>query len=280
MIFLKNKGDGLALEKIKLQLLKDSEKGFEVWNETNHKFPFVINLPHSGCYVSKEMQRQMLDHVILPNMDWYLPQLYAFLKELGFTTIINKVSRYEIDPNRSLQDRSPKYTYSKNLVYWKTTFGDEIYRQQLANEEVERRIHEIYLPYHEQIQKAIQEKQKHFPKVYVLDLHSFGKEVRADIVLGNHNGKTTSDKFLQTVSNLLRAEEFIVKQNEPYSGGYITRHYGENPQVCEVLQIELSYSTYIEKRAFNKEEFPLIDQEVFDIAQEKMKHFFEQLKQI
>lgn len=270
--------ESVELEKAKLEIWKDKEKGFEIWNQEKHDLPFIIDLPHSGCMVSKGMYQQMLDNVVLSNMDWYLPQLYYFLKELGFTTIVNHISRYEIDPNRSLKDRSPKYSYSKNLVYWKTTFGDEIYPEQLTREEVDRRIKDIYSPYHEQIEKAIAEKKKHFDKVYLLDLHSFGKDVSADIVLGNSNGKTTSDYFFQKVSDLLEAEGFCVKHNVPYSGGYITRYYGSSPQECEALQIELSYNAYIDKRNFGKEEFPTINEQVFKEAQEKMRHFFEQLK--
>jgi len=266
------------LEKAKLEILKENEKGYETFNLDKHELPFVINLPHSGWAVSKEMYDRMLDSVILPSMDWYLPQLYSFLEELGFTTIVNHISRYEIDPNRSVKDRSPRYTYSKNLVYWKTTFGDEIYPEQLSREEVDRRIQNIYVPYHEEIAKAIAEKKKHFSKVYLLDLHSFGKEVGADIVLGNNRGETTSKDFFEKVSNLLEAEGFCVKQNEPYSGGYITRYYGCNPQECEALQIELSYAAYIAKRKFEKEEFPTINETVFQATQKKMRNFFEQLK--
>ena len=93
----------------------------------------------------------------------------------------------------------------------------------------------------------MQEKLKYFDKVYLIDLHSFGRDLSADIILGNDEGKTTSDSFIELIGNLLKDEGFRVKTNVPYSGGYITKHYGNKLENCEALQIELWYGAYIDK---------------------------------
>lgn len=257
-----------------VKILNENIDKIETINLNNHKLPVIISIPHSGIYLSKNMYDNLLDNIILPNMDWYLPQLYTFLKELDFTIIINNVSRYVIDPNRSISSEIKEQgTYIDNFVYTKTTFGKEMYKIKLNKEEIENRINEFYNPYHQTIQKAIDSKLKHFNKVYLIDLHSFGRDVSADIVLGNDNGNTTSDSFLQIVNKLLLDEGFKVKNNKPYSGGYITKHYG-NKSSCEALQIELWYQTYINKRDFKEEELPDICQELFENAQHNMKNFF------
>lgn len=77
------------------------------------------------------MKDNLLDNVIFSNIDWYLPQLYSFLDKLGFTTIINNITRYEIDPNRDIKNQNKEISYVENFIYTKTTFGDEIYRKEL-----------------------------------------------------------------------------------------------------------------------------------------------------
>ena len=60
-------------------------KPYLIYNSENHRFPLVVSIPHSGTQLTREMQETFLPDVVLSNMDWYLPQLYAFLVELTRT---------------------------------------------------------------------------------------------------------------------------------------------------------------------------------------------------
>ena len=71
---------------------------------------------------------------------------------------------------------------------------------------------------------------------------------------------------------------FKVQNNIPYSGGYITKYYGNKIKDCEAIQLELSYQSYIDSRSFNEEEFPNIDTELFKKTQMRMEKFFMNLK--
>ena len=261
-----------------IEILNDKTKKIETFNLTNHELPFVISIPHSGTYISERMNGKLLDNVIFSSMDWYLPELYSFLDELGFTTIINNVSRYEIDLNRDVNNKNIGESFIHNLIYTKTTFGDNMYNRELDSDDIEYRINEFYIPYHEAINDALQEKLKYFDKVYLIDLHSFGKKLEADFILGNDNGKTTSDEFVQLIETLLMNEGYSVKENAPYKGGYITKHYGNEIEKCEALQIEIWYGKYIEQTDVKNEQFPYIDEKLFKIAQKKMRSFFTNLK--
>ena len=76
------------------------------------------------------------------------------------------------------------------------------------------------------------------------------------------------------MDKLLKEQGFYVQNNVPYSGGYITRHYGNSINKCEALQIELSYKAYIDNREFLEEEFPNINEVLFKNTQKKMKTVF------
>lgn len=258
--------------------LLNLEDRFTVLNKDNHEIPIVISIPHSGLLLTKEMTNNLVDDLILPNADWYLPKLYSFLEKLGFTVIINNMSRYVIDPNRDINLDIKDESYIHNFVYPVTTFGDEIYKEDISYTEVMERVEKYYLPYHSLIKEALEEKFKYFDKVYLLDLHSFGNDLGVDIVLGNDYGKTSSDDTFYLVKDLLNKYYFKVLENDHFRGGYITRYYGCEYPNCEALQLELCYKSYIFNREYGNEELPLIDEETFKNAQERMKRFFSDLK--
>lgn len=242
----------------------------KIWNEENNNLPIVVSIPHSGTYIPEGMKKQLQENILLPNMDWYLEELYFFLKELGITTIINSTSRYVVDVNRKIET-SEEDSYSKNYVYFKTTFGEEMYKELPNQKEILKRIDEYYVPYHQKLRALIEEKKKHFSKVYLIDLHSFGRDLKVDIVLGNNNGNTTSNSFFLAVQNSLERLGFQVSSNTPYSGGYIIREYADKK--VETIQIELNYQKYIDKKIFGKEEFPPINQSLFLETQKQLKDF-------
>lgn len=246
----------------------------EIWNDGKNKIPIIVSMPHSGTYIPQTMKENLVDNLILANMDWYLPNLYSFLKDLEITTIINNVSRYVIDPNREITD-SINTSYVNNYVYTKTTFNNPIYNTDLEDEEIRDRITKYYTPYHQALEKLINAKLSYFNKIYLIDLHSFGKDIDANIVLGNRNGQTLNKEFTTSIKNALEKLDFIVSLNNSYSGGYITKKYANNK--VETLQLELSYKKYIDDRTFVNEDFPKINKTLFTETQEKLKCFFEKM---
>lgn len=246
----------------------------EIWNENKNIYPIIVSIPHSGTYLPKEMIDNLIDNILLPNMDWYLPKLYLFLQNLGITTLVNNVSRYVIDTNREITD-CKNDSYVQNYIYTKTTFNHEMYKRVLNNNEITYRIKEYYNPYHDFITNLINDKLTKFNKIYLIDLHSFGKDIEEDIVLGNKNYKTASYEFTDLIKDSLEKNEFKISLNKPYSGGYIVKKYAS--ENVETIQIELSYKKYIENRIFENETFPKIDNNLFNKTQEQLKGFFEEL---
>ena len=161
------------------------------------------------------------------------------------------------------------------ITYTKTTFNNEMYKRVLNNNEINYRIKEYYTPYHDFITNLINDKLTKFNKVYLIDLHSFGKDIEEDIVLGNKNYKTASYEFTDLIKDSLEKNEFKISLNKPYSGGYIVKKYAS--ENVETIQIELNYKKYIENRIFENEAFPKIDNNLFNKTQEKLKNFFEEL---
>ena len=104
------------------RIMNDRESPVCVLNRDLHDLPVVISIPHSGVSMTDLMAQNLRKDAILANMDWYLPELYNFLENMGFTVVINRMSRYVIDPNRDLAGGTQQ-NYTKALIYEKTTFG-------------------------------------------------------------------------------------------------------------------------------------------------------------
>lgn len=255
------------------KILDKSVEAITIINGNNNKLPFVISIPHSGLYITKEMNDNLRDNVILSNSDWYLIELYSFLEELGFTVVINNINRYVIDPNRELKLDEGE-DYSKSLIYLKTTFSKEIYKIKPRKKEIAKRISQYYNPYHAELQKQINIKLNKFDKVILIDLHSFGKNVNSDIVLGNNNHETMSKETFNKIKNCFENSGFCINENTPFRGGYITRKYGISNGKCESIQIELSYKKYIDNRQFMEEESPKVNELIMNICKDKLKETF------
>lgn len=257
------------------ELFTSDDELFTCYNLNCHDLPFVISIPHSGTKITKQMNDQLLDDAVLANMDWYLPKLYDFLKDLRFTIIINNISRYVIDPNRKI-NACIGTSYTTNLIYKETTQGYPMYKNNIINDEINERITAFYKPYHEMIQGAINEKLRYYNTVYLIDLHSFGRNEGGDVIIGNRHGKTASNDYFKLIRGLLENQDFKVIENIPFSGGYITSHYGKQER-CEAIQIELWYQKYIDKREFGNEELPIINSKLFKETKQKMYCFFLEL---
>lgn len=238
----------------------------------------IASIPHGSSRVTEEMKKMMKDKAILTNNDWFLNELYSFLIELDITSLSADYSRYVIDVNRSLEKKLHMGSYSKSLVYMKTTFNKNIYEMPLSMEEIENRINDIYLPYHHLLRNEINRILKKMNKVYLFDLHSFYAQSTADVVLGTREGNTCSQRFLDVVYRAFTSEDFKVKiDEEGLRGGYIVSQYSTIDGV-EAIQVELRYTTYIENRFYGEEELIEKNDVLFNSTRERLKRVFAKIK--
>ena len=237
--------------------------------------PIIANLPHSGLKVPKHIAKTFTpEHLSsLPNSDWHLQPLYEFLPELGITVLQANYSRYIVDLNRALKPPSFGSFWSA-VVPEQTAFKKPIYLEKPNSADVRSRIETYYRPYHQQLTELLNQTISQFGQVYLFDLHSFIGLITEDICLGNANGKTCSEQLLSQVNRSLAEQEYQVVNNKVFSGGYITRHYGQQPDV-EALQIELRYHNYLPQDQLNIAQIPTYQGPQFDLAQNKLKAAFQ-----
>ena len=237
--------------------------------------PIIANLPHSGLRVPEHIAKTFTleQQNSLPNSDWHLQPLYSFLPDLGITVLQANYSRYVVDLNRAL--KPPLFgSFWSAVVPEETAFKKPVYIEKPSREDVRSRIKTYYTPYHKQLSALLSQTLSQFGKAYLFDLHSFMGLITEDICLGNADGKTCSEALLTQVNNSLAQQDYQVVNNKVFTGGFITRHYGEQPDI-EALQIELRYTNYLPSDQLEINKIPTYQGPQFDLAQQKLKRAFQ-----
>ena len=248
---------------------------------TQDKHPIVANIPHCGTYIPHSIRKNFKrdPKPVLVSHDWYLDRLYDFLPALGVTVLYANYSRYVVDLERDIA--APNFgSFMSSIVYEDTMWGKTLYEIEPTQSEVEGRINQYYIPYHEQLGELLSMMIGEFGRAYLLDLHSFfghpyvdASEISTEVELGNRHGTTCSEHFIVCFEKALRTHGFRVASNELWRGGYIAQHYGSMDNV-ECLSIEMRLPVYLDQEYFGEEEVTEWDSDRFRIAKSRLRKVF------
>ncbi|MEJ6588317.1 MAG: N-formylglutamate amidohydrolase [Crocinitomicaceae bacterium] len=235
---------------------------FQIFKPKITKAPFLLSIPHCGTSFPNEIKDNYNANLISSpdDTDWYLETLYDFAEELGVTVIKAVYSRWVIDLNRTPQNQS---LYNDGRIITSlcptTTFlGEKLYKKdayQPNSLEIERRLENYYWPYHHKIDALIDELKSEFGQVVFWDAHSIRRNVQTiqrdnfpDLILGNNDQKTASQPIIDLCLKSLGSQNFELKHNTPFKGGYITRSKGEPEANIHALQLEMCKDLYMSNK--------------------------------
>src|SRR5215475_3264803 len=233
--------------------------------------PVIASVPHAGLYVPPEIDRLFEERhrQWLRNTDWYLPQLYSFLPELGVTMVEATHSRYVVDLNR---DPSGEMygSFARAVIAEKTADGAPVYAEPQDPRLLADRVDAYHAPYHEILHGTLAETVNRFGHALLLDLHSFMGPIHNDVCIGDRWGSSCSTDMSDAFHDAFNAEGFDVVRNAPFAGGHIVRNHA-NPPTVEALQIELRYTTYLDCSAIDEPGRPLYDPSRIIAAQARLR---------
>lgn len=230
------------------------------------RVPVLLSIPHCGTAFPSEIQDQYRPQALadLDDTDWYVDRLYDFAAGMGITMITAKYHRWVIDLNRQ-PDSMPLYTDGRvitDLVPTTDFLGNPIYQNHLPDyAEIQRRIEQYFMPYHLQIEATLTDLQAQFGAVLLYDAHSIRQSVPTirkerfpDIILGDNNGLAAHASLIRVALENLTTGKYQVNHNDPFKGGYITRHFGNPAQNRHALQLERTKVHYLDdtEREYDK----------------------------
>ena len=257
--------------------------------------PLVFASPHSGRNYSPEFQRAArLDAAGLRRSeDSFVDELFGLAPLHGAPMIAATFPRAYCDPNREAWELDPAM-FDDALPPWVNTTsprvgaglgtiarvvasGEAIYRGKLRFSEAAERIRACWEPYHLGLSGLIEATRLQFGACLLIDCHSMpgpgskqsGIAGSPDFVLGDAHGTTCSSRVTRRVEAVLTGFGYQVRRNDPYAGGYVTRHYGRPREHVHALQIEIARGLYMCESRFERTgAFETIRQHLGELATE------------
>jgi len=218
--------------------------------------PLLVSIPHAGTGLPERVVTGMTSAArALPDTDWFVDRLYDFLGALDATVIVATHSRYLIDLNRAPDD-TPLYPgqAGSGLCPTATFAGESIY---LGGEpdaaEMSWRRSEFWQPYHDRIRVELDRLRARHERVVLWDAHSIRSEVPMlfdgelpVINLGTNCGRACSRSLAdQLLAAAGRTPVFPAVLDGRFTGGYITRAYGDPDRGVHAVQLELAQRSYM-----------------------------------
>lgn len=220
--------------------------------------PLLISIPHDGRQLPPDMRAGMTPAgLALPDTDWHVAKLYGFAASIGASVITARYSRYVVDLNRPASDEQLyPGQLSTGLCPQRTFSGDAIYRDGEAVSDVIRaaRVTTYWRPYHEQIAATLQELQKTHGYALLWDAHSIISKVPAlfdgelpELNLGTNKGQSCAAPIEAALQSVAGMSPYSTVCNGRFTGGYITRNYGQPAHNVHAVQLEIAQRSYMDE---------------------------------
>lgn len=233
--------------------------------------PVVVEVPHAGLLVDPLSLATLAAPArsLGRDADLYVDELYQAAPELGASLLVAQLSRYVCDLNRSEHDIDSRAAEGGTAasaphgLVWRTTTEDRpALLAPLSRDELERRLDEIYRPYHQKLTDLIEAKKRRFGFAILLCAHSmpsFGRaghsdpgQARADIVPGTRGGTSTQVAVRHVTEETAELFGYTLRHDDPYKGGFSTAHYGRPAHGVHAIQIEIARRLYMDEQRLAK----------------------------
>ncbi|MGE0224506.1 MAG: N-formylglutamate amidohydrolase [Acetobacteraceae bacterium] len=235
--------------------------------------PVIFASPHSGrVYTETFLAASRLDALGLRRSeDSFVDDLFAAAPEHGAPLLSATFPRAWCDVNREAWELDPAM-FADPLPPWVNTTsarvgaglgtiarvvasGEGIYRGKLRFADAEERVETCWRPFHDTLTALISATYAMYGFCLLIDCHSMpsaGHMSRSglrqpDFILGDAHGTACSPRITRFVERTLSDLGYTVRRNDPYAGGFITRHYGRPRERIHALQIEVARSLYMDE---------------------------------
>ncbi len=234
---------------------------FEILAPSAAPSRIVGHVPHAATTIPAAVRAGLLlddaalEAELLRMTDRHTDRLFAWVRDLGGSLFINRVSRLVVDPERFADDDAePMAAVGQGAVYTRTSLGTPL----RAEDPVERArlMARWYVPYHAALADLVAATVDAFGGCLVLDAHSFATVPlpsepdrdpdRPDVCLGT-DPVHTPRALVEALRARLEGEGFRVAVDRPFSGSLVPiPWYGQDDRVASVM-LEVRRGTHMEE---------------------------------
>ncbi len=234
--------------------------------------PIILASPHSGrAYPPDFVAESRLDALSLRRSeDSFVEELFGGAPARGIPLLAATFPRVYLDVNREaweldpamfdgplpewVNSGSPRVGAGLGTIARVVASGEPVYRGRLSFEAAAGRVRDLWQPYHAALSGMIADTVTDFGACLLLDCHSMpalpgdrpGTRA-ADVVLGDAHGTAAAPRATRAVEEALADLGYRVRRNDPYAGGFVTRHYGRPRDRVHVVQIEVARGLYMDE---------------------------------
>ena len=220
--------------------------------------PVVVSFPHTGIMIPAGIEARLVSPWLArKDADWWVDDLYDFVRALGITTVRTALSRSVVDVNRDPSGRSLYPGAHTTGLCPVTTFDHEpLYLPGLAPDaaDVAQRVASWFTPYHAALEAELGRLNAAHPRVVLYDAHSIRSRIPQlfdgelpQFNIGTNDGESCDLALTTAVESACAAAGRTHVVNGRFKGGWITRHYGDPARGVHALQMELACRGYLEE---------------------------------
>jgi N-formylglutamate deformylase len=239
--------------------------------------PVVFSSPHSGRdYSDAFMATARLDQATLRRSeDSYVDEIFAAAPLHGAPLIAATFPRAFCDVNREAWELDPAM-FEDILPPWVNTTsarvgaglgtiarvvanGEAIYGIRLRFADAQSRVRACWQPYHDALSELIGQTVAQFGVCLLIDCHSMpatattNRRPPPDIVLGDAHGSACAPAITRAMDRFFDSRGYLTRRNDPYAGGYVTRHYGRPRNGVHAIQIEIARALYMDETSLERQ---------------------------
>ena len=232
----------------------------------------IFASPHSGrAYPPEFLSASVLDErSIRSSEDAFVDMLFAAAPVFGAPLLKANAPRAYVDLNRGADELDPavidglktslanaRVSSGLGVIPRVVSNGRAIYRGKITRAEADRRLSEVWHPYHITLSRLTSDNLRRFGESILIDCHSMPHEAietfvragapRPDIVLGDRFGSAASASIVALVEAAFVRQGFRVARNAPFSGAYIVQTYGRPARHQHAVQVEIDRALYMDE---------------------------------
>ncbi|HKT85631.1 MAG TPA: N-formylglutamate deformylase [Novosphingobium sp.] len=222
---------------------------------TRGEAPLIICFPHGGTTIPREIEARLVSPWLArKDADWHIAELYAFVHDLGATTVRTALSRTVIDCNRDPSGASLYPGQATTALCPAETFdGEPLYGAcPPADAEIARRRERWFDPYHAAIGAEIRRLRAAHERIVIYDAHSIRSRIPRlfegelpQFNIGTNGGTACAPVLRETVATICSQGILSHVIDGRFRGGWTTRHYGVPDKGIHAVQMELAMRGYL-----------------------------------
>ena len=225
----------------------------------------VLTSPHSGSFYSETFKKEL--NLSLSKVrtieDVKVDKIINGLSENNFDILTTDCPRSLIDLNRSKLDIDSSMFYNLpneiEIINIKSKYGIGLFLKNIDESNImynkkidwltrDQLIKKIYEPWHHKLSTILESKFNTHKNYLLIDMHSFtpNQDNRDyDFIISDNFSRSSQNKFVYFLRDIMEKNGFSVALNYPYSGGYIVKKYSNKELNKNVIQIEINKKLYL-----------------------------------